>query len=181
MSGGDLYILLEGNDDERFFRGIILPKLSQKGWSVRIWKYAREKHRRTEYFIRAVRESGADLILVRDIDTARTISAKKQQVRGWFRHAVPRENIAIVIIEIESWYLAGLPDAALREFGITEVPDSTEWVTKEDFNLMVPPWLSRIQFMQEIIPLFDIGTARRRNRSFQYFMQHWVDGDDICP
>lgn len=181
MADRDLYILLEGNDDERFFRGIVLPRLVQNGRSARIWKYAREKHRRTEYFIRAVRSSGADFVLVRDIDTARTISGKKREVRAWFRHAIPRSNIAIVVIEIESWYLAGVPDAALAGFGISEVLQTTDHVTKEDFNLMVPQGRSHIQFMQEIIPLFDIGTARRRNRSFDYFMQHWVDEEMVRP
>jgi hypothetical protein len=179
MADRDLYILLEGNDDERFFRGIVLPRLVQNGRSARIWKYAREKHRRTEYFIRAIRSSGADFVLVRDIDTAGTISAKKQEVRSWFRRAIPRSNIAIVVIEIESWYLAGIPGTALTGFGITEVLQSTDGVTKEDFNLMVPPWLSHIQFMQEIIPLFDIGLARRRNHSFDYFMRRWVDEEMV--
>lgn len=171
-----LYVLLEGNDDERFFARVLLPVLADEGYRVKVWKYAREKRKRTELFVRAVRKSGAGYLYVRDIDTAPTIATKKREIRSWYHHAVSEGRIVIVITEIESWYLAGVSGSVLRRFGISEEIESTDSLTKEDFNRIVPDGMSRIHFMRELLARFDTGVAMERNESFSYFMHRYAPG-----
>jgi hypothetical protein len=174
MHSTPLYVLLEGNDDERFFARVLLPILADEGYRVKTWKYAREKRKRTELFVRAVRESGAEYLFVRDIDTAPTIASKKREIRSWYHHAVSASRIVIVITEIESWYLAGIPGTTLQRFGISEAIESTESLTKEDFNRIVPDGMSRIHFMRELLARYDTGVAMEKNESFSYFMHRFA-------
>ena len=49
---------------------------------------------------------------------------------------------------------------------------STDELTKEDFNRLIPRRFdSRIDFMFEILKSFSIETAARRNNSFDFFVE----------
>jgi hypothetical protein len=174
MHGGTIYILVEGNDDERFFETVLSPAFRNRGQRVKIWKYAREKRSRTEKFIRTLHSSGFAYIFVRDIDRAPSVRAKQQEVTAWYHHAVPKQRIAVVVVEIESWYLAGLDEHGARRIGLAGPFGATDGVTKEDFNALVPEGMSRIHFMRDILRHFDIETAQRQNRSFAYFTGRWL-------
>lgn len=174
MHGETIYILVEGNDDERFFESILFPLFRDRGRRVKIWKYAREKRSRTEKFIRTLQTSGFTYILVRDIDRAPSVLAKQKEVASWYHHAIPKHRIAVVVVEIESWYLAGLDERAAWALGLPEPPGCTDGVSKEDFNLLIPDGMSRIHFMREILRRYDVGTAERQNRSFAYFTGRWL-------
>ncbi|NYT05734.1 MAG: hypothetical protein GKC04_05105 [Methanomicrobiales archaeon] len=169
-----LYLLLEGNDDERFFSSVVNPVLADEGYRIKIWKYAREKRIRTEKFVQAIRADDADYLYVRDIDTAPSVAAKKREIRSWYHHAVAPGRIVIVVTEIESWYLAGLADEGLRHLSLTTPPATTDFVTKEEFNMMIPSGSSRIHFMRDLLARYDMSVAMERNRSFSYFMQRFA-------
>jgi hypothetical protein len=97
---------------------------------------------------------------------------KKQLLYNWFSN-INGDSIVIVIMEIESWYYAGLPDDALQKFGLPSLP-STDGLTKEDFNALIPPSFdSRIDFMFEILKSFSPVTAVRHNRSFKFFFERY--------
>ncbi|RPJ53480.1 MAG: hypothetical protein EHJ95_02165 [Methanobacteriota archaeon] len=170
-----VYILLEGNDDERFFQRIVAPLLASKRYQARIWLYACEKRARTAQFLKAVRASGNVFILVRDIDEAPSVAAKKRELIERYDHFLSSEDIAVVVMEIESWYLAGADPRVLAKWGIGVPPGTTDRITKEDFNSLIPRRLSRIVFMQEILRHYDVGAAMQRNASFRYFMHRFVD------
>jgi len=38
-----LYILLEGDDDERFFKKIVKPLLQRRYSTIKCWKYSQKK------------------------------------------------------------------------------------------------------------------------------------------
>jgi hypothetical protein len=83
------------------------------------------------------------------------------------RKSIDDRRVLIVVREIESWYLAGLPDN--NPLGI-RVPGNTCALTKEQFNDTMPKHLdSRIDYMLEVLKLFDTNTATGRNPSFHYF------------
>jgi len=169
MTERRLYILLEGNDDERFFGRIILPLIAHRYRSVRLIKYACLKRARVCKFVRSIRRTGDEYLLVTDIDQAPGVKAKKQMIIERFCVVDPA-TVVVIIQEIESWYLAGLdaPDAAI--LGVN-LPATTDHVTKEEFNRTIPPqYDSRIAYMLEILSRFSIPSACRRNRSFRYFM-----------
>jgi hypothetical protein len=76
-------------------------------------------------------------------------------------------------MEIESWYYAGLPDESLQKLGLPLL-SSTDQLTKEDFNALIPPSFdSRIDFMFEILKSFSFGTAARHNLSFRFFFERY--------
>ena len=110
----------------------------------------------------------ADYLFFGDIDNFPCITEKKSRIIEKFGERLDINKIYIVIKEIESWYLAGLDDAKLRKLNINETIDNTNNITKEDFERLMPNRASKIDFMQRIIELYDIDTAKTKNESFNY-------------
>jgi hypothetical protein len=167
-----LYILVEGEDDLRFFGRVIKPLFISRYDSVEILPYASIKRQKVNNFLKSVAQMKQDYIFVADIDTERSVRDKKQLLYHWYSN-IGGGNIVIVIMEIESWYYAGLPDEALRKLGIPAYP-STDELTKEDFNAIIPPSFdSRIDFMFETLKSFSLSTAARHNTSFKFFIERY--------
>lgn len=181
MTPSPLYVLLEGQDDERFFSHVAAPLFAEQGYEMRIWKYACEKRQRTINLILAIRKGGRAYIFVRDIDRTPYARLRVQETLNRYGHAMEPGAIVVVIPEIEGWYLAGLSDEAASALGIRTHIGRTDRVTKEVFNTLIPRSVSRIEFMQEILEAYDIVLARKKNRSFRFFMDWFVDGDRLPP
>jgi len=167
-----LFIFIEGNDDERFFRHIVRPLFSGRYQSVELIMYACMKSTRVCKFIKSVSSLGHDFILVADIDEAPGVKAKKDVIRHRFC-AVEDDDIMVIIKEIESWYLAGVDDHAANQLGM-HPPRYTDRITKEDFNRRIPRiYTSRVAYMIDILNRFSINTAKKKNRSFRFFMKKY--------
>ncbi|MFA4875945.1 MAG: hypothetical protein WC586_00900 [Methanoregula sp.] len=167
-----LFILVEGEDDVRFFGRIVKPLFVHRYDSVEIIPYACIKREKVSRFLKSVIQMGNDYIFVADIDTERSVRDKKQILYYRFSDINGR-NIVIVIAEIESWYYAGISPESAQVFGVTDL-ESTESLTKEDFNRIMPRTFdSRIDFMFEILKSFSIDTAIKKNRSFRFFVDHY--------
>ena len=82
----------------------------------------------------------------------------------------------IVKEEIESWFIAGL-DTSLSQFKNFKVPDKTDFITKEDFDLMIEnnSNLVKEDFLLELSHYYDIDLAMKRNTSFNYFINKLMD------
>lgn len=172
MSERRLFVLVEGNDDERFFTSIIIPLISPRYRAVRLIKYACMRSNRVCRFIRSIHRAGDELLLVADIDKAAGVTTKKRILMERFGVVQPGE-IMVIIQEIESWYLAGLETQDAHRLGVHPMP-STDQVTKEIFNTTIPPqYTSRIAYMLEILSRFSISSACRKNRSFHHFMDRY--------
>jgi len=153
-----LFILVEGEDDVRFFGRIVKPRFVHRYDSVEIIPYACIKREKVSRFLKSVTQMGNDYIFVADIDTERSVRDKKQILYYRFTDILGR-SIVIVIAEIESGYYSGIPPESARAFGVV-TPESTETLTKEDFNRIMPPKFdSRIDFMFEILKTFSVETA----------------------
>lgn len=165
-----LFFLIEGDDDERFCQRIIKPMLEGKYYSVMLWKYAQEKNKRVDNFLRSIRAMNSDYIYSTDINRAPCVTAKKQGTQDKFEK-MDKNRIIVVIKEIESWYLAGLDDRHSRKFGIPSFV-TTDNITKEQFDGLIPKKFdSRIDFMLEILKYFSIEIAKQKNKSFSYFIE----------
>lgn len=167
-------MLLEGNDDERFFRTLLKPHLERRYRKVKFWKYARERRKNTLKFISSLRRIEAEFIFVRDIDTARSIRAKKQEITEIYEGSIPDQAMVIVVMEIESWYMSGPDTEYLQQRGIQFRNSSTDSLTKEAFNQLIPSRMSRIEFLQEILEHFSLECGVAHNSSFRYFVEHWI-------
>ena len=176
-----LYIFVEGEDDVRFFGRIMKPLFVSRYDSVEILPYASIKRFKVNNFLKSLAEMKNDYIFVADIDTERSVRDKKQLLYHWFSN-INGNNIVIVIMEIESWYYAGLSLEALLKFGLPSLP-STDGLTKEDFNALIPPSFdSRIDFMFEILKSFSPVTAVRNNRSFKFvFERYHLEDPAVFP
>ena len=167
-----LFILVEGEDDIRFFGRIVKPLFRSWYDSVEIIPYACMKREKVNRLLRGIRKMNNDYIFVADIDNEQTVRGKKQILYSRYSE-VEGGNIIIVIMEIESWYLAGLTSGSAHHMGL--VPFSTtDTVTKEDFNRAIPSrFNSRIDFMFEILKFFSLEEAARKNNSFSFFINRY--------
>lgn len=167
-----LFIWVEGDDDERFFKSVITPKLRDKYDAVKIIKYAEMKKGRIYSYLRSINSMDADYICVADIDDSPCIMSKKEKIRRVCKN-IDISKIIIVIKEIESWYLAGLDNKARNHLKIGNIANADN-ITKEKFNALIPDkFTSRIDFMLEILKYFSIEEAKRHNESFKYFMEKY--------
>ena len=163
-----LFIFIEGNDDERFFEKIIVPKLKEKYNALQILKYAKVKNKKIDSFLKSVKAMGAEYIYATDINLAPCVTAKKQETLNKLKN-IDDDRIIVVIKEIESWYLAGLDGENSRKLGISPCNNTNNY-TKEQFNGLIPiKFDSRTDFMQEILKYFQVEIAKQKNRSFRYF------------
>lgn len=169
-----LYIFVEGNDDERFFNNVIVPKLKKKYTKIQIVKYA-EKPKKFEYvekYVNSIKSMGGDYILVTDINDSPCVTAKKNKIIEK-ANKIDKEKIIVVVKEIESWYLAGLDDNTSRKLGIRNFSE-TDNITKQQFNKLISKnFDSRIYFMLEILKNFSVDIAKRKNKSFRYFIEKY--------
>ena len=167
-----LFIMVEGEDDVRFFGRLIKPLLAPRYDSVEIIPYACIKREKVNKFLKSVALMKNDYIFVADIDYEHSVRDKKQILFYRFSE-VDGSKIVIVIREIESWYYAGISGALAHELGISET-EHTDEMTKEDFNARIPrKFDSRIDFMFEILKSFSLETAAKKNQSFHYFVDRY--------
>ena len=171
-----IYIFVEGNDDERFFKSAIAPKLLEKYDDVEIIKYRQWRKEKVNLFLLSIQTLGFDYIFTADMDFEHSVNKKKQSIQKVYTNAA-LSSIEIVIVEIESWYMAGLSDNAARKMKMSAMKN-TDLMTKEDFNdIFHRKYRSRIDFMHEILKVYDIETASIKNKSFRYFAGKYLTVD----
>jgi len=167
-----LFILVEGEDDVRFFGRTIKPLLSSRYDSIEIIPYACIKRDKVNKFLKSIVLMKNDYIFVADIDAEFSVRDKKQILYYRFSD-VDGGSIVIVIREIESWYYAGITRELAQKLGVNEM-ETTDDLTKEDFNARIPrKFDSRIDFMFEILKSFSIESAVQKNRSFHFFINRY--------
>lgn len=168
MSYRILFILIEGEDDERFFKNQIEPILLNKYDMIKLWTYAKKPKKKIKQLLNSINAMGAKYIFTADNNNSPCITHRREAIK----RAIPLLNdsrISIVVEEIESWYLAGLDDREAKDL-IRESFNSTDHITKEMFNSYIPSkYDSRIDFMIEILKRYSIEIAKGKNRSFNYF------------
>jgi hypothetical protein len=78
-----LFILLEGDDDERFFENIINRILIIKYNHIKIWKYAHIKKEKIKQFIRSIDAMQAEYIFAADNNNEVCIAKKKSKINEY--------------------------------------------------------------------------------------------------
>jgi hypothetical protein len=173
-----IFILVEGEDDVRFFGRIIKPLLINRYDAVEIIPYASIKRTKVDNFLKSIRLMKSDYIFVADIDAENSVRDKKQVLYSHFSH-IDGGSIIVVIKEIESWYYAGLTPESVQDLEVPDIP-LTDDLTKEDFNRLIPrKYDSRIDFMFEILKYFSIDSARKKNYSFRFFIERYHLEDPV--
>ncbi len=172
-----LYIFVEGDDDARFFERILVPLLARKNKIAKVIKYAQkpDKLAWVGKYAKSIEAQGADWVVVTDLDRAPCATARKEQISAALKRVgVKLPRVAVVVKMIESWYVAGLTKEAWKELGIRGRMPRSDSVGKEQFNRLIPSRFdSRIDFMLEVLKRFTTEEAKKKNRSFGYWLEKY--------
>ena len=168
-----LFFLLEGPDDERFFKSVLEKKFRQKYSDIKLYLYAGRPKKEIKNFVKTLNSGNKDYIILADFDNSTCVTDKKNQLIKIHSNFIA-SKIVICKCEIESWYLSGLNNADSKSLAIT-YKANTEDISKEDFKKNVfLKFTSRIDFMNEILKKFEFDTARKQNSSFEYFSEKYL-------
>jgi hypothetical protein len=187
MTFKQLTIFVEGEYDEIFFDQIVKKMLERTNTydNISVFKWCRKEKELIKNFVQSLNdmnsaESQYDYIFVTDFDppNIKCVSQRKEIVCGKFCTILP-EKIIVVINEIEGWYLAGISEKNRKKLGINSekfhsIDPNT--VVKEIFEIHIKPKKkSKLEFMLDVVKVFDVYTARKRNDSFNYFFEHYLE------
>jgi hypothetical protein len=183
MDFKQLYIFVEGTDDERFIEKAIKPHLLKRYAYVKTISYAQLPKNNIEKFIQTYKKQGSsDYIFLCDLDArgdkTLCVSSKKQSIQNKYGNFLELEKIAVVKEEIESWYLAGISTENITKFKM-KIFEETESISKEEFEKMIPRnFASKTEFMFEILKTYSIDKATELNASLKYFQRKFLDSKD---
>lgn len=168
MPGYRLWLMVEGSDDELFADAVLAPEFRRAYHAVQIWQYSQVPIERRANFLRSIDATpGEDYILFCDIDEHPCVTSKKEWVKSRLTW-LPDDKIAVVVSEIESWYLAGLSQSDCQDLNLGNVSRPDEMV-KESFDARIGGKINHTAMMREILNRYDLSEARRRSPSFGYF------------
>jgi len=185
-----LIIFVEGAYDKKFFGNAIKPFFETRYKTVTPVEYSqsnKEQVRKIIHTLEAHYDCGyiftADLHDPQKLAAERRYSTKsdreliehinKRIVKLKTRYKIRDANqINFVIIEIESWYLAGISNDYCLENNLPPL-NSTDQITKEEFDQIMKRLnkdLDKPLFLDEILGCFDIQKAMTKNKSFRDFL-----------
>lgn len=164
-----LYTWVEGDDDDRFVKKIIIPLLYTKyGYVADPIKYSNQKNEKVDNYISSLNAMKSDYILFGDINSSPCVTDKKEKLMLKYKR-LEINKILVVQSEIESWYYAGITKSKCEEWGIPFV-SNTNVFNKEQFNQIHKfTNLPRVVFLNAILDNYSVDTAKSKNTSFEYF------------
>ncbi len=174
MSYKQLFIFVEGIDDERFVNQVIKPVLQAHFHYIKIIKYAVMTKTEVAKLVNTCKQKeGLAYLFFCDMDARGNkdlcISKRKEKEQNKYGNCLEMDRIVVVKEEIESWYLAGIAPVFLEKCKIKPFTD-TENISKEMFEKMIPKnFISPNDFMVEMLKSYSIEQATKINLSFNYF------------
>jgi hypothetical protein len=174
MDFKQLFIFVEGPDDERFVNKIVLPHLQTKYSFIKLIKYASMTKNAVEALIKTCKQKVSyDYLFMCDMDargdTSYCITSRKSKAQNKYGQLLETSKIVVVKEEIESWYLAGITTEQAARLKIKRVED-TSVTTKEEFENMIPKnFISPNDFMVEILKNYSLEQGMAANGSLNYF------------
>lgn len=181
MTSKHIYIFLEGDDDSRFFDYIIKPLLEAKGCCTEYVYQSKMKRISRAKFIMSIKNyASKDFIFAKDVDVYPCVSSRKENIKKEFGESIDDNRIVVVAKTIESWYLAGVDARTLRRLhikvdDINKIDRSTNTIDKAQFNGFFPRDMVRAEIMCKLLEHYDIEVAKRRNKSFNYFIDKFIN------
>jgi hypothetical protein len=170
-----IHFFVEGNDDVLFMNAVVRPICLLHQVQYNVFAYSQEKVVKTSAILQTHMLRGEDCFFLADKDSMqyRTIEQRKHAL--YHRYQLPDQAHCVVVVEeIESWYLAGLPHDVYTELCIGRYYDGTNTITKEQFNAQLAHTHKAskgrsVILLRYLLRRFDVDIACERNRSFLYF------------
>ena len=155
-----LFLFVEGPDDERFVRTHYANK------SIKPIKYTGKTPKEVNNLLKGIKRMNSPYLFFADSDGS---SPDERIQKTTTKYAeCEASQVVVVCFEIESWYLAVLNQQASQKLGVKYI-STTDTVTKEQFNSMVPKKMTRLDFILEILRRYDGEDALQRNSSYRKF------------
>lgn len=145
------FVFVEGYYDTIFIETILIPHILENNpMNIIPIPYQQKTDKKINKDIKTY--SFQDYLFLTDLDshTYPCITSRKEERKKEYNN-LDCSKIIIVKEEIESWFLAGI-DSSLKQFKNWKIPENTETITKEDFDLMLKKNSvnSKIEFIKEI-------------------------------
>ncbi len=175
MEYRQLFIFVEGPDDERYVEKVILPILKEKYAHIKVIKYAKLPKTVVENFIKTYKKQpSSDYLFLCDMDargnSALCITKRKEKEQNTFGNLIDRDKLVVVKEEIESWYIAGITPENLKKLKIKPFTD-TQSMSKEEFVRLIPKnFISTNDFLVEVLKEYSLEQAQSLNASLSYFI-----------
>jgi hypothetical protein len=167
MTSKSLLILVEGDDDKKFFSRVIQPEMKKLYQTVTIDDYKQRSPRRVkEEKIKPFSRAGFDCMFVADADKESSEQIKRASLAK--EYGVKEDKIVVVVRAIEGWYLAGLNEERCKKFKVSN--KSTDSLSKSHFkHICSQKGMTSYEFKTKILNYFSIPAAKRKNESFNRF------------
>lgn len=173
-----LFVWLEGSSDEQFFDRTVEPILRERYVSIHKVLYAERSKVSIDKKLHEVVRSKSilDYLWFADLDPDQYPCVTEKKRAEICRHPLLEpDRIAVVVPEVEAWYLAGLDGEACATLGISEYVDSNS-ITKEKFKQLLPNvYSSTIDFRTDVLDRFSLHVAKQKNESFAHFCRKHLD------
>lgn len=167
-----LYLLVEGPDEKTFSEQILKPLFEGAGYGwVKPVPYKHKTQKEVNDFINNCVNNQWSYIFLHDLDGSPCVTQRKDKIQAKYT-LCDKDNMQVVVQEIESWYLAGVDDNILKQL---KLPHSgkTDNLTKEEFGRLVPVKDSLKALKVEMLKRFSVATAVTKNTSFRYFVHKY--------
>lgn len=193
MKGGNairpllqLLFYVEGVIDQLFVEKIIAPQMNIEPRVIPLkvnFKSGKLASRKIRSALESKRKGYVDLIILIDSDADNygkwNEETKKQRINQFSKEMGIKPNqfqdcISFAVIEIESWYLAGLDMNDRKKLGFKKSTPITDHISKQQFQSICNK-KTDIPLYSEIIKHYNIQEARKNNASFDQFMNQIKD------
>ncbi len=152
-----IYFFVEGTFDKLFVSKLINCD--------QIVEYSSMKHKKLNSYISSLKQQGIDYVFLFDTDRKNIDEKLQQKLRQY--NQLQKEKCYAVVLEIESWFMAGCCDDIIKKYKIKPYNDTNNYDKEHmmsDFKT-----LKLISYYQEILESFSINDAILKNRSFRDF------------
>lgn len=165
--------VVEGPDDEDFFRQVILPYCEQKYPHMTDHMMVKPSSTWTAQDYQGQFDIYDVVMVVIDLDPHENGCpiSRKNTFCDTYRLHHKKDSVCVVIAEIESWYIATGSSGASWLPTRFHFPKSTEIIMKEDLRREVHRNRKHLStVMQSMLDGADLANGLRRNGSLKYFL-----------
>ena len=170
----NLFVFVEGKEDLIFVKKVLYNLFIQHSINIIPIPYQKTRNHDVKNLIKTAK-ANQDYVLLSDLDshTYSCITSRKDQRIKELDGEITYDKIIIVVEELESWCLAGI-DTCIEEYSEFEVPETTDDITKEDFDkILSNTSFNKNKLINFLSFNFNSDLAIKRNKSFKYFLEKY--------
>jgi hypothetical protein len=180
----ELHLFVEGKHDIIFYQ-VFLDKYLRDFFGFKeiyYYPYAEKIMERKRLILLIKQNAKANYLICADLDAEFDEELRKKKIESLANtFEIEVETLAhrvfAVVVEIESWYLAGFDKDFYNKLGILEYYyENTEEITKGNFKKIVKSLrIDEVQFRDKLVRIYrnnySIEEAKERNESFRKFLE----------